>query len=286
MFESIRLPSRFQSIRKEQYTFLIAFLLAAPFIGYALHLVPLPMVDLTVVFYPVAHTPFHPYSIPGFINPPWAALLIAPLSLIPYELGRILISLLNMFVTSLVVLKYGGSKSALLITLTSYPFLFLLSTGSIEWMPILGLLLNWPFLILAKPQSGALVLLVWLKRTKGKLGFVLSIIAFLGLSLIIWWRWPWLMLENLRTLPAALASPLNKINLWPWGIPLGLIALYYAWLRDDELLAIIATWLLIPFLVYHSLTMGMALLAVRYPRWALIASLLLYILVIVRWHFA
>lgn len=94
------------------------------------------------------------------------------------------------------------------------------------------------------------------------------------------------MLENIRTLPAALASPLNRINLWPWGIPFGLILLYYAWVRDDELLAIVATWLLTPFLVYHSLTMGMALLAVRYPRWALIASLLLYITAVVRWHFA
>lgn len=278
--------SHLPSLGKQERTFIVAFLLAAPFIGYALHLVRLPMVDYTVVFYPVAHDPFHPYSVQGFINPPWVALLLAPLSLIPYELGRILISLLNMCVTSMVVLKYGGDKPALLITVTSYSFLFLLGTGSIEWMPMLGLLLNWPILILAKPQSGALVLLVWLKRTKNKLVFILSIAAFLGLSLLIWWGWPWLMLENIRTLPAALASPLNRINLWPWGIPFGLILLYYAWVRDDELLAIVATWLLTPFLVYHSLTMGMALLAVRYPRWALIASLLLYITAVVRWHFA
>ncbi len=274
------------SLSKQERTFIVAFLLAAPFIGYALHLVRVPMVDLTIVFYPAAHDPFHPYSIQGFINPPWVAFFLAPLSLIPHELGRILISLLNIFVTSMVVLKYGGDKSALLITLTSYPFLFLLSTGSIEWMPMLGLLLNWPILILAKPQSGALVLLVWLKRTQRKLMLILSIATFLGLSFLIWPGWPWLMLENIQTLPAELASPLNKINLWPWGIPFGLISLYYAWVRDNELLAIVATWLLTPFLVYHSLTMGMALLAVRSPRWALIASLLLYTTAAIRWHFA
>lgn len=286
MFKSTWFPLQLRSITKQERTFVIAFLLAAPFIGYALHLVRLPMVDLTVVFYLVAQIPLHPYSIEGFINPPWAALFVAPLSLVPYELGRILISLLNMLVTSLLVLRSGGGKFALIITMTSYPFLFLLSTGSIEWIPMLGLLFNWPILILAKPQSGALVLFVWLKRTKGKLAFVLSIAAFLGLSLLIWWGWPWLMLENIRTLPAALASPLNKINLWPWGIPFGLAALYYAWVREDELLAIVATWLLVPFIVYHSLTMGMALLAARYPRLALIVSVMLYVVAVVRWHFA
>jgi hypothetical protein len=193
---------------------------------------------------------------------------------------------LNMLVTGLVVLKYGGGKSALLITFTSYPFLFLLSTGSVEWMPMLGVLFNWPFLILAKPQSGALVLLVWLKRTKNKLTFILSIAAFIGISLLIWWGWPLLMLENIRTLPAALDSPLNKIILWPWGIPFGLAALYFAMIRDDESLAIVATWLLVPHLVYHSLTMGMALLAARYPLLALIMSITLYIVAVARWHFA
>jgi hypothetical protein len=273
-------------LSKQENAFILAFLIAAPFIGYMLHLINLPMGDLTTIFYPAAQDFLHPYAIEGYINPPWAALLIAPISWIPYELGRVLISLLNMLVTGLVVLKYGGGKSALLIIFTSYPFLFLLSTGSVEWMPMLGLLFNWPILILTKPQSGGLVLLVWFKRTKRKLTFILCIAAFIGLSLLIWWGWPLQMFENIRTLPAALNSPLNKINLWPWGIPFGLATLYFAIMRDDELLAIVATWLLIPHLVYHSLTMGMALLAARYPSLALIMSIVLYIIVVARWHFA
>lgn len=175
-------PSQLRSIKKQEHIFIVAFLLTAPFIGYALRLIRLPMIDLTEIFYPAARVPFLPYSVKGFINPPWAALLIAPLSLIPYELGRTLISLLNMLVTGLVVLKYGGGKFALIVTYTSYPFLFLLGTGSIEWIPMLGLLLNWPILMLAKPQSGAGVLILWLKRKKDKLAFVSLIATFIGLS--------------------------------------------------------------------------------------------------------
>lgn len=275
---------RFLSKRNQERPFMIAFLFAIPFIGYALHFVQPSMGDLMTIFYPAAKIPLQPYSIEGFINPPWVALLIAPLSLIPPQLGRILISLLNLLLTSLLVLKYGGGKFALLITLTSYPFLFLLSTGSVEWMPMLGLLLNWPILILAKPQSGALVLLLWLKRTKNKWTFILSIVTLLGLSLLVWWNWPRLMLENIHTLPAALACPLNKINVWPWSIPFGLAALYYALVQDEESLAIVATWLLVPHLVYHSLTMGLALLAARFPRVALIISITLFVVAMLRWH--
>ena len=286
MLTPISLSPHPPSHGEQKRTFIYAFLVAAPFIGYALHLTYLPMRDLTTIFYPAAQSFLHPYSIQGYINPPWAALLVAPISLFPYEFGRILISLLNMLVTGLLVLKYGGGKSALFIIFTSYPFLFLLSTGSVEWMPMLGLLFNWPILILAKPQSGALVLFVWLKRTQGKLAFIFSIAAFLGLSLLIWWNWPILMLENIRTLPTALASPLNKIILLPWGIPFGLAALYFAFMLDNESLAIVATWLLVPHLIYHSLVMGMAVLAARYPLLTLIMSITLYVVVLVRMHFA
>ena len=276
----------FRSMTKREYNFIAAFALAAPVIEYALHRVQLEMVDFTTVFYPVAQTPLHPYAVPGFISPPWTALLIAPFAIIPYGIGRVLISLVNLLVAGLLVLKYGGGKLALLVTLTSYPVLFLLGSGSVEFLPMLGMLLNWPILILVKPQSGALALLIWFKRAKNKLAFALCMAALLGVSLLVWWNWPWLMLENIRTLPAALASPLNKINLWPWGIPVGLVALYAAWKQDDELLAIVATWLLSPHVVYHSLAMGLALLSARRPRLALVVSVALYAIAAARWYLA
>lgn len=244
------------------------------------------MRDLTEVFYPAAQRPFSPYSVDAFLTPPWVALLIAPLSFLPLWFVRVLAPLLNLLFTGLVVLKYGGSGSSLLITMTSYPFLFLLGTGSVEWIPMLGLLLRSPILMLSKPQSGMLALLIWLERADHKLRFLLSIVVFLGLSLLIWPGWPLAMLENFRTLPADFASPLNKIMLWPWSIPFGLIALYYAMLRKDEMLAVIATWLLTPHLIYHSLTMGMAMIAARFPRLALAMSVGLYIVAALRWQFA
>ena len=263
--------------KREEFSFIIAFLLTAPLIGYILYFIHLEMADFTVVFYPTAQVPLHPYSIQGFINPPWTALLIAPLALFPYELSRILMSLMNMLVTGLLVYKYGGGKLSLFVVLTSYPFIFLLGSGSVEWIPMLGLLFNLPILILAKPQSGALVLLVWFKQSENKKIFILSIVTFLTLSLLVWQNWPWLMLENISLpLNALGSSPLNRLNIWPMGIPFGLIMLYYAWKHDDELLSIMATWLLTPYTVYHSLTMGMALLATRYPRLALIVSIALY----------
>jgi hypothetical protein len=277
-------PLRATTNRRHSFT--VAFVLVAPLIGYALHRVHLPMVDFTVVFGPVAQTPLHPYTIPGFIGPPWTALFVAPLAVFPVDLGRALISLVNMLITSLLVLKYGGGTLSLFVTLTSYPFLFLIGSGNVEFVPMLGLLLNWPILILAKPQSGALVLLVWLKRAENKLAFVLTLAALLGVSLLVWRGWPRLMLENIHTLPAALASPLNKIGLWPWTIPFGLAVLYRAWKREDELSAILATWLITPHMVYHSLTMGLALLSARRPHLALVMSVALYVIAAARWRFA
>ena len=272
--------SYFQKITKREHSFIIAFLLTAPLIGYILYFVHLEMADFTIVFYPVAQTPMHPYRIQGFINPPWTALFIAPLALFPYELSRILMSLMNMLITGLLVHKYGGNRMSLFVVLTSYPFLFLLGSGSVEWIPMLGLLFNLPILILAKPQSGVFILIIWFKQSEHKKKFVLSIATLLILSMFVWQGWPQLMLENINLpLNAMGSSPLNKLNIWPRSIPFGLAMLYYAWKHDDELFSIIATWLLTPYTIYHSLTMGMALLAARYPRLGLIISIALYITV-------
>lgn len=269
---------------RAEYSYLVSVLLTAPIIGWLFVSFHFPMFDFTEVFYVVGKVPLRPYSIQYFQNPPWVAILLSPISLFPYEFARVLTILINFAITGLLVIKYDGERAALLITLTSYPFLFLLATGSVEWIPMLGILLSSPILVLAKPQSALFILLIWLKRTRTKVVFVLSIGTFLVVSLFLWKAWPILMLHNIQVASRDIQDFTNQINVWPWGIPLSIIVLYYAWKRDDELLAIIATWLMVPHLIYHSLTTGMAILAARSPYIALAVSILIYAVVLIRWR--
>ena len=267
-----------------EYNFLLSVLLVAPLIGWIFTTFHFPMFDFTQVFYVVGKVPMQPYSVKYFQNPPWVAILLSPISVFPYEFARILVILINFAVTGLLVIKYGGERVALLVTLTSYPFLFLLATGSVEWIPMLGILLGNPILVLGKPQSALLILLIWWKRAKQRVVLALFTGVFLMVSLFVWGLWPIEMIHNIQIASHDIQDHMNQISVWPFGIPLAMIVLYYAWRREDELLAIIATWLMMPHLIYHSLTAGMAILAARAPYIALPISIFIYALVLIRWY--
>jgi len=139
------------------YNLALGLLIVSPLIVY-IFAVYLPY---TVDWYDgagiAARNPLHPYQIPAFINPPWYALLLSPLGLLPPQVGQALNTFLNLAVTALVVVRYRGSKSSLLLTLTSLPFAALVLNGNVEWISMTAFLLpsEWalPF-IFAKPQTG------------------------------------------------------------------------------------------------------------------------------------
>jgi hypothetical protein len=81
---------------------------------------------------------------------------------------------LNLVAIGLLIKKHRGSLFSILLTFTSFPFLTLVSSGSIEWIPALGYLIPSGlgfFVLLAKPQSGSLMAIDWFMKSERKLPF-------------------------------------------------------------------------------------------------------------------
>lgn len=278
------LSPRHPAVRSLGLGLLIAFpLVLAIFIAY------LPYtVDWYGHFELVARTPFTPYrSSPTYFNPPWFALLLSPLGWLPARIGQALNAYLNFTVSALVVIRYHGNRWGLVLTLTSLPFTALLLNGNVEWISMAAFLVpaQWGLpLIAAKPQTGGLAALIWFTQAKDKIRFVLPLAGVVILSFILWGWWPAQMAANIRNAPPQSTIDPNA-SPWPWLIPLGLVLLYFAWRREDEVLAVGATLCLIPYFVIHSATLFFALLAARWPRLAALAWVLLWAgAVIKNWH--
>lgn len=231
---------------------------------------PPAALDTRLIF--AALNPIQPYATPGYINPPWVALV--PFWMFPPGVAVALCSALTM--TCLLALAHdrGARLPGLVLLATSFPILSAIQNGAVEFVPALGLLIGGEFgtiLLLGKPQSGAGVLLRW----RWTIPQVVTVAGLLALSLVAWPGWPGLMLRNVAAWPIGLwnASP------WPWGIPLGLALLAFG---RGELSAAWATVLLVPYLAPHSLAVPMALLCARSPRWAAVVWVGMWMIVIAR----
>ena len=251
--------------RREARGLVYALLLAAPVVILAFYFFLPPGVDWYDGTGLAIRTPLHPYQIESFHYPPWFALFLSPLGLLPSRLGQAINAYLNLSVAMLVVFTRRGKPLALALVGTSLPMAALLLNANVEWVPMLAFLLPpaWGLPLLAtKPQSGGLAALLWLKQEKNRTRLLLPAVGVGLLSLAIWGWWLPTAIGGRPLTQEANAAP------WPWAIPLGLALLVLAWRREDELLAVGATLCLVPYYVIHSATLGFALLAARYPRLA------------------
>ena len=266
-------------------TLALALGIVAPLVIFAFSLVLPPAGDFLDAFWPAAHAPLDPYRVPGYLNPPWIALLLYPLTFLPERLAQAVIAFLNLAVTLLLVVRCGGNRWSVLLALTSAPFLSLLVNGNMDWLPMAAFLLPAEAglaVALSKPQVGMLAGLLWFKRAKRKLLFLLPATGLLLLSFVVWGWWVPQMFA--QTGPGGRAVGPWNVSPFPWMIPVGLALLYFAWKREDELLAVAATLCLVPYFAIYSLTAFFAMFAARSPRHAVIAWVVLWIFFFVlRW---
>ena len=255
-----------------------------------------PAADWIGTFYPVARNPLQPYKIPTFINPPWTVVLLWPLGLLPVNWAQAVNATLNLIIIALLVIKKGGGKVSLIMTLSSFPFLSLLANGSIEWIPALGFIFmnEWglPFL-LAKPQSGLLAGLVWFRNLKNPIRFILPSLGVVVLSFFIWKNWIGDLLSNVAYMQNIKVGLFTvSISLWPWSIiPGSILLIYLIWRlwgsrnsqlspsaeKGYELIAIAATLCFSPYFVPHSLTIIFALLSAYNRKLGTAAWILLWL---------
>jgi hypothetical protein len=221
-----------------------------------------------------------PYDDTLFTNPPWALLLL-PHAFFDLSLGNAINMLLNFAVLLLVIRRFGGGTSAILIVFTSPFIIDLARTNNIDWIPALSLLLTptWGLLLLAvKPQSIGAVALIWWKEQKFSLRIFVPTLVVLGISFLVYGIW----VTRLAGLPDH--AGFWNIAPFPFGIPLGLYLLYVAYRAKDAddgvVLAALATAFLTPYVAPYSLNTVMALGASRYRREAFIVWVASWVYVI------
>jgi hypothetical protein len=243
--------------------FIIALCFLLVFVVYAvIWMSPAAGHDWRDSFAPAGRMWWDPYQVP-FHNPPWVALFLWPVAMLPLRMGFIANGLLAIGIVVWLVLREGGSSLAVLVTLLSPPFIGTLLVGNIEWIPIAGILIGGAWgvpLLLAKPQTAGLVAILFFKRSGFKWRFWLPMVAVMLASLLIWGWWP----AKIPPMPTDYSS--WNLSIFPWGVPLGILCAWLAWKRDGLHWVLLAGILLSPYFGIGSLTPAVALWSVRYPR--------------------
>ncbi len=228
--------------------------------------VPLPGGDDWAVFYVAARRVLMGFPLYGepivrlshydyyYYNPPWLAMSLMPLALLPFRWGRAVLSASTLLLAALLLRRwekspYGPPK--MILVLLSPPMIYLLRNGQVDALVLGGVFLPvefWPLVALTKPQVAfGLALGVprpYWRRT------ALVMAGFLLLSGLFWGNW----LVALVQQPAPLANESNLwFGLWPLQVPIGLTLLWLGIRHKDERLLVASSPLLAPYASTHSL---------------------------------
>lgn len=218
-----------------------------------------------------------------FIYPPWAAVVFTIFSHMPFIVATLVQICLFFAILTAVILKFKGGMGAAIITFTSFIMFDAVLELNIEWLIYLGLLVppQWsgPFLII-KPQSA---FGYWLGLRKYELVWLLIVLLLTILvSLVIWGAWPLPMLEEIRT--HTLASAYYSINIAPLSflpvpiaLAIGVITAVLSVRRHDPAMGILAGLFFVPYITLYSLPLPFAIVAIRWPRWALLISVVMWV---------
>jgi len=195
---------------------------------------PFYAVDFRSYFYPATRlfwTGQNPYIVPGFYNPPWLLVLLGPFALLPERLAQSVFFAVALCALLLVCYRLGLGRLATLAFLLSFPTVYSLLYGNLEWLVLLGLVLPpWlgVFFVLIKPHVGVGVFLFWCvqawrkKGANGVLALVWPVVLAVALSMLVYGPWP------LGFVTAADNSTTHQVNhsAWPWLLPLGFYLIF------------------------------------------------------------
>lgn len=213
-----------------------------------------------------------------YVYPPWLALILAPFSLFPNEIASALWRAASVLMVSFAVWTFGGDIKSLALALCTPFFYALMVYGQIDALILLGISLAMYsslvlqiigcLLILIKPQSAGLVLpIIWLRSNYRAWLLITGAVVFL-LSLIIWRGWPLDVYAMMATL-----STRHSIDVWPYGLLVGVPLYIYALKQRSIALAMVATYFCVPYANLQSL---LPVSAILFARLTFKVSLLLF----------
>ncbi len=243
---------------------------------------PIPVwYDQQRTFSPALSHLADPYTIPGFVCPPWTAPLLAPFSLLPLPLAALAQLCVYFAALTGIVFKLGGSARIALLALTSFIAFDSALELNIDWLVCLGLLVPpaWSGpLLLVKPQDA---MGYWLSLDGRDLRrAILVTLATLLTSLVLWGFWPGPMMDGIRTWTLGRAYNLAPSALLPWPLAWGTGAALgiFARRRRDPVLGVLAWLFFVPYITLYSLLLPFTLAAVRWPRVAVVISAAMWLI--------
>lgn len=213
------------------------------------------------------HDPYE--AAPYFFNPPWFLIFITPISLFPLKIARIVWMVLGI-IGYLIAFKRLNLNQFSILAMFLSPFIYFdLSIGNYEWLILLGSTLPavWgSWFVITKPQTGIVLIPLWIKQKKW---VVMIPLVLLGI----------LMLLGLYALPKPSALTWSA-DIFPYGIPIGLILGYFAFKNNDQLLALAAAPFFTPYLAVQSWIFVLLPLT-RNKKWMGIGVILSWIFVMI-----
>lgn len=241
--------------------------------------------DQQWTFLQIPHALADPYRVPGFVNPPWAAIFFLPLASLPLETATFIQTAIYFAALTLLIdrMGQGSGRWLALIAALGSPFAFdAVIELNLDWIIALGLLLPpvWsaPFL-LAKPQI-ALGWVLGMKPPQIRRWIIVALLTLLA-SLLLWGDWPARLLDNGVRYPVSwLINVAPLAYLGPLSLLLALFLVWRALHRRDPVLGVLAGLCLVPYIAPYSLLIPYTLAAVRWPRALLILTAALWISVV------
>jgi len=187
-----------------------------------------------------------------YSNPPWVALILTPLAILPAKWGWAALNSLNLIALVFLTRRWNSGLIKLVLVLSSPATFYILLHGQIEPLVLTFLLLPktwWPLAALTKPQIG-LGMAFGVPRRK-ILGAVALAGGVLALSLLLFGNWPGALLSQ----PSPFVEGAHNLwlGLWPFQLPAGLILILLGIRRADERLLVSAGPFASPYATTSSL---------------------------------
>lgn len=187
-----------------------------------------------------------------FYNPPWVAVILAPLGLLPFDWGWAVVSAATLLLVAAVMRRWRGGTIRLILALLSPPVLYIILHGEIDGLVLAGVLLPrewWVLAALTKPQV-TLGLLFGIPRSRWLPAAAITA-AVLIVSLLWFGNWPLALIRQPRPL---LEQSWNLwMGLWPFQVPVGVMLILLGLSRQDERLLLAASPFLSPYATTSSL---------------------------------
>lgn len=173
----------------------------------------------------------------GFYGPPWLALALFPIAILPFKVSLALLNTLTLLGVMAFAIRYHLGALKTILLLTSPPIIFTLWLGQLDVLILLVLFLpvQWWFLgALAKPQAAFGIIGKLLHQRRAWLPTLLWMVVIISATFFIWGWWVEFILNR--------ASSQNQANdvhnvlrgFWPFQLVVGVGLLSIAYERNDE----------------------------------------------------